>query len=238
LHNRLRRGPRAGGAREDRPAPPAKLGSFCAFAPRPLPLWPRTTRRRRELGSFCTVLRRRGPAPLVGWAVPTIFPGGKLGSFCAFCLRRAPARRNWVRFARFTPRGEPRLARRPPLPTYPSPPKFGFVLHNFHRQPHPAGRNWVRFARFLLSIAAGREKLGSFCAFDLRRPRPAGVFQPQSPIRGGGAPGPSCLTLDTSNLKLSRREILESPFHSWDWCNSLWMTISDRRHPRRPHFYK
>jgi hypothetical protein len=35
------------------------LGLFGAFVPRPTPLGPRPTRRRRELGSFCTI----GPSP-------------------------------------------------------------------------------------------------------------------------------------------------------------------------------
>jgi hypothetical protein len=48
---------------------------------------------------------------------------------------------------------------------------------------------------------------------------------------------PSDLTLDTSNLKLSRRETIEFPLPSWEWCHSLSMTVSGSRH-RRPHFYK
>jgi hypothetical protein len=74
---------------------------------------------------------------------------------------------------------EPRPTRGQPLPIYPSPSKFGFVLRGFlllllrrgeigfvsHIYP-PAGPNWVRFAHF----ASGA------------RPHPAS-FNPQSPIR-------------------------------------------------------
>jgi hypothetical protein len=107
----------------------------------------------------------------------------KLGSFCAFRLRAAcfnpqsaiegPRPANWVRFARFTPR--PGHTRQLPLTTYPSPTKFGFVLHNFLGQPPAAGRNWVRFVHLPSGTPLGRGKLGSFCAFGLRRAPSAGV---------------------------------------------------------------
>jgi hypothetical protein len=39
-------------------------------------------------------------------------------------------------------------------PTYPSRPKFGFVLHNLLCRSPPAGQNWVRFARFDPKLAS------------------------------------------------------------------------------------
>jgi hypothetical protein len=105
--------------------------------------------------------------------------------------------RNWVRFARSASgagprRGElgsfctfhspagPRPKRQTPLPTYPTPPKFGFVLHGFLRHRPWAGANWVRFARFTLAAARAGAKLGSFCTIALRpgiaARQPAPVF--------------------------------------------------------------
>jgi hypothetical protein len=118
-----------------------RLGSFCAFTFRPgqigfvLRIWPPAPARGGpKLGSFCTVSSASYPQP------------GKLGSFCTF---HSPA--------------ETRPTREPPLPTYPSHPKFGFVLRIFRRAPPPDGA-----------------KLGSFCVFGLRRPRTATSFNPQS----------------------------------------------------------
>jgi hypothetical protein len=82
---------------------------------------PATASGRAQLGSFCTFHL------FVGWASPPDIRlrGPKLGSFCTF---HSPA--------------EPRPTRQLPLPTYPSPAKFGFVSHVYS----PAGA-----------------KLGSFC---------------------------------------------------------------------------
>jgi hypothetical protein len=82
------------------------------------------------------------PLETSNWKLGT----SKLGSFCTF---RSPA--------------GPRPTRQPPLPTYPSHPKFGFVLHNASRQPPPAGPNWVRFAR-LASSWVGRPRPTSSAA--------------------------------------------------------------------------
>jgi hypothetical protein len=99
-------------------------------------------------------------------------PRVKLGSFCTFCLRHSPARglfQSAIRnhqsaiegppapklgsFCTFHSPADPRPTRRP-LPTYPSPPKFGFVLHNLLRRPPPAGPNWVRFTRMEFEVCS------------------------------------------------------------------------------------
>jgi hypothetical protein len=188
---------------------------------------PHFFRRWPKFGSFCTFHSPAEPRPTRGLSLPTYPSPSKFGFVLHNFLRHWPsACPNWVRFVRFTPRARPRPTRHP-LPIYPSPSKFGFVLRIYR----PAGPNWVRFAHF----ASGA------------RPHPV-PSNPQSPIRNMslrgaerrgnlGAPGPSCLTLDPSNLKLSRRETIESPSRSWEWCHSLWMTVSDRRR-RRPHLHK
>jgi hypothetical protein len=94
----------------------------------------------------------RGTLETSNWKLDT----SKLGSFCAF---HSPA--------------EPQPTRQPPLPTYPIPPKFGFVLHDSLRETPAPGRNWVRFAQSLFGRAprpagprpfpGARAKFGSFC---------------------------------------------------------------------------
>jgi hypothetical protein len=49
---------------------------------------------------------------------------------------------------------------------------------------------------------------------------------------------PCDLALDPSNLKLPRRTTIEVPFYSWELCHLLLLTVSGRRHRRRPHAYK
>jgi hypothetical protein len=112
---------------------------FAQSAPSPAPAG-------AKLGSFCTSCLRRPPQ--AGVFQSTIRnrqsailgpPGPKLGSFCTF---HSPA--------------EPRPTRQPPLPIYPSPPKFGFVLHSLLRHPPPAGE--IGFVwRILLSACRRRQ---------------------------------------------------------------------------------
>jgi hypothetical protein len=76
------------------------------------------------------------PSAGIGFVLHTCScsPDGKLGSFCTF---HSPA--------------EERPTPRRYLPTYPSLPKFGFVLHNRSgrgpREDCPGRPNWVRFVR-------------------------------------------------------------------------------------------
>jgi hypothetical protein len=134
------------------------------------------------------------PQALHVWVRFAHSPSGraKLGSFCAF----------------HSPAG-PHPMRGLPLPIYPCPPKFGFVL----RIRPPAGRNWVRFARF----AAGRQPPArNWLRFAHlpRVPRPCGPTGPQGAnskhesrnmsLRGAqGRPFPPPLFgLQTSHFKL------------------------------------
>jgi hypothetical protein len=70
-------------------------------------------------------------------------------------------------FRTFCSAAEPRLTR-PPLPTYPILPKFGFVSHIYRLAGTPAGPNWVRFARLVLQIGFVSHirptELALFCA--------------------------------------------------------------------------
>jgi hypothetical protein len=115
---------------------------------------------------------------------------------CPASLGPRPHARKVGSFCTFHCSSEPRPTRRPPLPAYPNPPKFGFVL----RIHHPAGPNWVRFAHFapggitshMTAVAQmsqspqvwlcfahsppSRAKLGSFSASCLRRAPAAGIF--------------------------------------------------------------
>ena len=161
-----------------------KLALFCAIPPLPASGRPRITSLHRA--RHCEEPRDEAISTLVpqlalSSSSPTEFcrvgcahrsPGRQIGSVFPHALT-APLllnpfwhhqlsmillNPNWLCFARFTPR--PRhAARRRPLPTYPSPPKFGFVLHNSLRQPPPAWRNLVRFAH----LPSARAKLGLFC---------------------------------------------------------------------------
>jgi hypothetical protein len=115
----------------------------------------------------------RGTLETSNWKLDT----SKLGSFCAF---HSPA--------------EPQPTRQPPLPTYPIPPKFGFVLHDSLRETPAPGRNWVRFAQSLFGRAprpagprpfpGARAKLGSFCTITF-----GGGARPEG--RGQGRPAPT-----------------------------------------------
>jgi hypothetical protein len=108
----------------------------------PMPAW---------VGRIGFVLHNRSPAGPRGPGYPRPFPGAraKLGSFCTF---PSPA--------------EPRPARGLPLPTCPTSPKFGFVLHNSLRQPPRPAVNWVRFAH----SPCHRLSVGVTCRAADRRP--------------------------------------------------------------------
>ncbi len=152
---------------------PWKLGSFCTIAARPTPLWPRPTRHRRELGSFCTIglvgARPEGRGEREGRPAPP----SKLGSFCAFSARPTRRSRELASFCAFRP-ARPRPTRQigfvlriSSAGAWP-PGEIGFVLHNRQscRKPvpqsairNPQSRNWVRFASFArrgLPIPAAR----------------------------------------------------------------------------------
>jgi hypothetical protein len=122
-----------------------------------------------------------------------------------------PAAPNWVRFACFTPdRATPHTA-----------------TTSAHI-PHST-QVWLRFAQFLPSSACGRTELGSF------RTIPMGEREVRGLKSEAGMAGPSDLTLQTGNSP--HEDTTEFPFHSWEWCDSLLMTVSDRRHPRRLHLH-
>ena len=167
-----------GGAGEGRPAPPGKLGSFCAYAPRSTPLWPRPSRRSRELGLFRMFAPRpQGPVP----------PGPAGNWVCLY---------NWPRGGWSAPRQslyiQSAIRNR----------EIGFVSHNWPpgcavpQMSHPAQiwlcfassslrglgvparllPNWVRFAHFAFRGSGRLAKLGLFCAFC---PPQAGGCRPQ-----------------------------------------------------------
>jgi hypothetical protein len=116
-----------------------------------------------KLGSFCTFCLRRPARPGPNWvrfaqsysggtsrpAGQRPFPGARarLGLFCTIPSATGLRRGKLGSFCTFHSPGEPRPTRQLPLPTYPSPLKFGFVSHDFLGQPPATGRNWVRFAR-------------------------------------------------------------------------------------------
>jgi hypothetical protein len=186
---------------------------------------------RRELGSFCTSTLRPGQIGFVlhgPHGLATLIHFSKNRIYVHFSLSQI----GFVSHVSLP--GRPRPTRRPPLPTYPIRPKFGFVLRNFLRQPPAAGRNWVRFAHFASETCLRPGQIG----FVLRIYPPAPAPErPDWVCSAHFASGPSCLTLDSSNLKLSPRKIIECPFSSWDWHYSLLMTVSDHRRRRRAHFY-
>jgi hypothetical protein len=150
---------RSAAARQARPTSSATARNWVRFAHQPSG--------RAELGSFCTTAfggdpraegRGRTARPRrpnwVRFARLSPVPAGGVFQSAIHNHQSAilgPRPPNWLRFAHFTPR--PSHARQRPLPTYPSPSKFGFVLHDLLRQPPPAGTNWVRFAHQRLASA-------------------------------------------------------------------------------------
>jgi hypothetical protein len=113
----------------------------------------------------------------------------RFGRFAAG--RQAPAR-NWVRFARSDPElgsfctfhspAEPRPTRHLPLPTYSISPKFGFVLHNFLRQ--PPRRDEIGFVLHASALrgACPRPDRGLPRHAVLLRGRPARLLPPRPEI--------------------------------------------------------
>jgi hypothetical protein len=153
------------GSRESEPGP--QIGFVLRISPppgprpirQPLPIHPSPPKfgfvlrisPLRGLPRHAVPLRAR-PARLLSIRNPQSAIG-KLGSFCTFHF---PA--------------EPRPTWQLPLPTHPSPPKFGFVLHVYPL----AGAKLGLFCAFAVRYPApGRAKLGSFCAFAVRWPAPA-----------------------------------------------------------------
>jgi hypothetical protein len=88
-----------------------------------------------------------------------------------------PQSQDWVRFARFTPRPICQL----PLPTQPSPPKFGFVLHDFLRRRPPGGRNWVCFAHSALRPGPNWVRFAHLASGIRPRPNEIGFVLRHSP---------------------------------------------------------
>jgi hypothetical protein len=118
---------------------------------------PRATKQSRPWESDVPCLARSSalglPARQIGFVFTppqgTLFPPN---SFFQRDLSTIPSCGELGSFCTFHPRSDQCRKRQPPLPTYPSLPKFGFVLDNSLRQPPAAGRNVVPFARFDLQI--------------------------------------------------------------------------------------
>jgi hypothetical protein len=97
--------------------------------------------------------------------------------------------------------------------------------------------NWVRFAHFTF-VYRHSTRDGCLCPDTPALPSLAlfgrNGLRPHVKLEAGPpATGLSCPTLDTSTLRLSPKELIQSPFHSWDSCNSLRMTVSGGRHRHR-----
>jgi hypothetical protein len=126
-----------------------RLGSFCAFVPRPTSPRPHPTRRSRELALLCTFGSIRDPTCLSGvpdWLCFAQMASDRNGGMMECWNIGAPNGRhgrNWLCFARLTSPDSP-------SPRCPILPKFGFVLHNRlfvgWASPPDTSPNWVRFA--------------------------------------------------------------------------------------------
>jgi hypothetical protein len=234
-------------------APGPRLGLFCAFRlfVEPAP---------DLIGGCLGVQCRSAPSPpdifpaARNWVCSAHLPSGraKLGSFGAFDLRHLPASglfqsairnpksailgprpRNWVRFARLTPR-----------------PSYGHTATAFAHMPQ-SPQVWLRFARFPPAVgpgageigfvlrtwppvtACGGAELGSFGADVI----PAGRLQSAIRNHQSAIAGPPAPLARPFKLEPVLRGAHSIPIIFMGWCHWLFLTVSDRRHRRRAHFY-